>query len=73
MPTLVIWARCNASISEISFWTGKSRSGRITIAISGLVRFIPVNRVTSSAAATVLSSILIVSRRSIEIVWTVRL
>jgi hypothetical protein len=39
MPTLVIPAPCNASITPINFCTGKSRSGRITIAISGFVCF----------------------------------
>ena len=39
MPTFVIPARCNASITPINFCTGKSRSGRITMAISGFVCF----------------------------------
>ena len=39
MPSLVIPARCRASISPINFCTGNSRSGRITIAISGFFRF----------------------------------
>src|SRR6185503_7434641 len=43
MPTLVIPARCNASITPINFCTGKSRSGRITMAISGFVSFNATN------------------------------
>src|SRR5882724_12854248 len=39
MPTLVMPARCTASISAINFCTGNSRSGRITTATSGLVCF----------------------------------
>jgi hypothetical protein len=39
MPTFVIPARCNAFITPINFCTGKSRSGRITMAISGFVCF----------------------------------
>ena len=35
MPSLVIPARCTASIKPINFCTGKSRSGRMTIATSG--------------------------------------
>ena len=42
----------------------------MTIATSGFARFNCVRRATRSAAITVLSLILIVSRRSIEIVWT---
>jgi len=39
MPTFVICARRNVSINVINFCTGNSRSGRITIATSGLACF----------------------------------
>ena len=39
MPTFVICARRNVSIKVINFCTGNSRSGRITIARSGLACF----------------------------------
>ena len=39
IPTFVIWARCNESISVTNFCTGNSRSGRITMATSGFARF----------------------------------
>src|SRR5207248_6397012 len=67
MPTFVIWARCNESISVTNFCTGSSRSGRMTMAISGLVRFSSNNRVLKDSASTISSLILIVSSRSIEI------
>jgi len=53
MPTFMICARCNASISVISFCTGKSRSGRITIAISGFVRLISSNCVLNDSRSTI--------------------
>ena len=48
MPTFVICACFSASINAINFCTGKSRSGRITTAISGLVCFNSVRRVVSA-------------------------
>jgi len=39
IPTLVICARRNVSINVINFCTGNSRSGRITMATSGLACF----------------------------------
>jgi len=47
MPTLVIPARCTASISPINFCTGNSRSGRITMARSAFAAFNSVNRAVS--------------------------
>src|SRR6266852_5910957 len=44
IPTLVISARCTAPINVTSFCTGSSRSGRITTATSGLLRFISIDR-----------------------------
>ena len=52
-PTFVMSARCNASISEISFCTGNSRSGRITTATSGLVRFSSINCAVSASGSTI--------------------
>ena len=48
MPTLVICACFSASINAINFCTGKSRSGRITTAMSGLVCFNSVSRAVSA-------------------------
>src|SRR5262249_50718856 len=70
IPTFVIWARCNESISVTNFCTGSSRSGRMTMATSGFVRFSSSNRAVKDSASTISSLILIVSARSIEIVWT---
>src|SRR5437762_1720016 len=53
MPTLVIWARCNASIKVTNFWTGNSRSGRITTATSGFLRFISSNCPLSVSGSTI--------------------
>jgi hypothetical protein len=52
MPTLVIPARCTASISPTSFCTGKSRSGRITMATSGFACFNSVNCAVSVSKPT---------------------
>jgi len=48
MPTFVICACFSASINAINFCTGKSRSGRITTAMSGLVCFSSVSRAVSA-------------------------
>src|SRR6266581_7558948 len=52
MPTFMIFARCNASINMTSFCTGKSRSGRITTATSGLARLISARRALSDSRST---------------------
>src|SRR5947207_127360 len=70
IPTFVICARCNESISVTSFCTGNSRSGRMTMATSGFARFSSSRRAASESASTVLLFILMVSSRSIEMVWT---
>ena len=48
MPTFVICACFSASINVINFCTGKSRSGLITTAMSGLVCFNSVSRAVSA-------------------------
>jgi hypothetical protein len=48
MPTFVICACFSASISAINFWTGNSRSGRITTATSGFICFNSVSRAASA-------------------------
>ena len=53
MPTLVICACCNASIKLTNFWTGNSRSGRITTATSGFRCFISSNRALSVSGSTI--------------------
>src|SRR5882724_2663438 len=53
MPTLVIPARCTESISAINFCTGNSRSGRITMAISGFAALNSVNRAVSVAKSSI--------------------
>jgi len=70
IPTLVISARCSASIRVTNFCTGSSRSGRITIATSGWARFSSTNWALSAALSTTWLLNLIVSVRSIEIVCT---
>jgi len=52
MPSLVIPARCRASIRPINFCTGNSRSGRITIAISGFFCFNSLSRTVSVPKST---------------------
>jgi len=53
MPTLVICARCIASIKLINFCTGNSRSGRITTATSGFLCFISSSRALSVSGSTI--------------------
>ena len=52
MPTLVIPARCTASMRPINFCTGRSRSGRITTATSGFVCFNWANCAVSVSKST---------------------
>src|SRR6476620_7879448 len=70
IPTFVICARCNKSISVTNFCTGNSRSGRITMATSGFARFNSSSRAVNESESTISLFILMVSSRSIEIVWT---
>src|SRR2546430_6995794 len=70
IPTFVICARCNESISVTNLCTGNSRSGRITMATSGSARFNSSRRAASESGSTISLFILMVSSRSIEIVWT---
>ncbi len=49
IPTLLICARCNASINVINFCTGNSRSGRMTTATSGFVCFNSLSWLSSSS------------------------
>src|SRR5437588_1685562 len=70
MPTFVICARCNESISVTNFCTGNSRSGRITMASSGFARFNSSSRAVNESESTIPLFILMVSSRSIEIVCT---
>lgn len=48
IPTFVICACFSASIRAINFWTGNSRSGRITTATSGFACFNSVSRAVSA-------------------------
>src|SRR5438105_1735655 len=70
IPTFVICARCNESISVTNFCTGNSRSGRITMATSGFARFSSSSRGVNESESTISLFILMVSSRSIEIVCT---
>jgi len=70
MPTFVICAACSVSINAINFCTGNSRSGRMTTATSGFVRFNSTSRERSVCLSTASLLNRIVSCRSIEIVCT---
>ena len=51
IPTFVICARCSVSIRLTNFCTGRSRSGRMTIATSGFARFNSASRALSVAGS----------------------
>ena len=70
MPTLVISARCNASIRLTNFCTGSSRSGRITTATFGFACFNSASRAVSVVRFDQLVIQPDASVRSIEMVWT---